>query len=434
MPLSDLACRNAKGKDKPYKLTDGFGMFLLVSTNGSRWWRLKYRFAGKEKQLSLGVYPEVSLVEARRLREDARKLIADGIDPGLMRKDEKAKQAAAYSNTFESVGRAWHKRNLGKWSKDHASRILTRLETDVFPLIGERPVAELKTRDLLVPLRKVEARGTLDSAGRIRQYITGIMRYAVQNDLIDANPAADMAGAIAVQKTKHRPALRLEQIPELLSRIEGYNGRPITTLALRFTLLTFVRSSELRFMRWDEIDFARAVWTIPADREEIEGVKFSHRGAKMREPHIVPLSHQAVEILETLRQLTGNFDLVFAGDHNRGKPMSENTVNAALRRLGYDTTTEVCGHGFRAMACSALLESGLWSSDAIERQMSHKERNGVRAAYTHRAEFIQQRQLMVAWWADWLDAVKHGYIPPHDFAPESSVNNNVVSLGKRKSA
>lgn len=422
MPLSDLACRNAKGKEKPYKLADGFGLFLLVNSNGSRWWRLKYRFAGKEKLLSFGVYPDVTLVDARRQREEARKMLMEGLDPALLRKNEKAKQLAAYANTFEAVARAWHTRNAGKWSPDHARRIMTRLETDVFPFLGERPVAELKTRDLLLPLRKVEERGALDLAGRIRQHISGVMRYAVQSDLIDANPAGDMAGAIAVRKAKHRPALPLEEIPELLKRIDGYPGRAITVLALRFTLLTFVRSSELRFLRWEEIDFERATWTIPADREEIEGVKFSARGAKMREPHIVPLSRQAIATLETLKKLTGRFDLVFAGDHDASKPMSENTVNAALRRLGYDTTTEVCGHGFRAMACSALLESGLWSEDGIERQMSHKERNGVRAAYTHRAEFIQQRQMMMQWWADWLDEVKNRYIPPHDFHQQAGAS------------
>nr|WP_236943613.1 site-specific integrase [Jeongeupia sp. USM3] len=284
---------------------------------------------------------------------------------------------------------------------------------------------------MLAPLRKVEERGALDLASRLRQHIDGIMRYAVQTCLIDTNPARDMTGALAVRKATHRPALALERIPELLQRVENDGGRILTKHALRFTLLTFVRSSELRFMRWDEIDTNRAIWTIPASRTEIEGVKHSHRGAKMREPHMVPLSHQALAVLEAIRPLTGRFDLVFAGDHDASKPMSENTVNQALRRMGFDTKTEVCGHGFRAMACSALLESGLWSEDAIERQMSHKERNGVRAAYTHKAEFLAQRRLMVQWWADWLDANRTQFIPPHDFAGQGG---KVILLRKDKAA
>ena len=208
-------------------------------------------------------------------------------------------------------------------------------------------------------------------------------------------------------------------------------GRQLTKLALRFTLLTFVRSSELRFMRWNEIDTDRGIWTIPASREMIEGVKHSHRGTKMREPHMVPLSRQALNVLDALRTLTSRFDLVFAGDHDASKPISENTVNTALRRMGYDTKTELCGHGFRAMACSALLESGMWSEDAIERQMSHQERNSVRAAYTHKADFLAQRRLIVQWWADWLDSNRERFISPHEFA---EYGNNVVPLNKGKAA
>ncbi|MGN5288336.1 tyrosine-type recombinase/integrase [Aeromonas sp. 11P] len=247
----------------------------------------------------------------------------------------------------------------------------------------------------------------------------------MRTDLIEANPAADLTGALSVRKVQHHPALPLQDIPELVRRLDSYSGRLLTKMAVKFTLLTFVRSSELRFMRWDELDIERAIWTIPASRDPIEGVKHSHRGAKMREPHFVPLSRQALAIIEAIRPLTGRFDLVFAGDHDVSKPMSENTVNSALRRLGYDTKVEVCGHGFRAMACSALLESGQWSADAIERQMSHKERNGVRAAYIHRAEFITQRQQMVQWWADWLDCCKHHYVPPHEF---TGLESNVIHL------
>ena len=212
-----------------------------------------------------------------------------------------------------------------------------------------------------------------------------------------------MAGAVAVAKRVHRPALSFERIHELLGRIECFTGRKLTKLAVKLTLLVFIRSSELRFARWEEIDFKNALWTIPAEREPLKGVKHSHRGSKMRTPHLVPLSRQAVKTLEEIKQISGDYQLIFIGDHHSDRPMSENTVNKALRSMGYDTKTQVCGHGFRAMACSALLESGLWSRDAIERQMSHQERNAVRAAYIHKAEHLEERRLMLQWWADYLD-------------------------------
>ncbi|MNH02709.1 Prophage CP4-57 integrase [compost metagenome] len=252
------------------------------------------------------------------------------------------------------------------------------------------------------------------------------MRMAVQHGHIDTNPAVDLQGATATRKTIHRPALALDRLPELLQRIDSDTGRPLTRLATQLTLLVFIRSSELRFARWPEIDAGRSMWEIPGERQEIEGVKNSHRGSKMSTPHLVPLSHQALATLKQVRQLTGRFDLVFAGDSNHWKPMSENTVNKALRRMGYDTKTEVCGHGFRAMACSALVESGLWSKDAVERQMSHQERNSVRAAYIHKAEYIEERRLMVQWWADYLDANREKHITPYDFARVGEGVSNVV--------
>lgn len=265
--------------------------------------------------------------------------------------------------------------------------------------------------------------GRLEVAARLQQRVTAIMRYAVQSGLIDYNPAQDMAGAVATGKRVHRAALELKRLPEFLQRIDDYKGRPLTKLAVKLTLLVFIRSSELRFARWDEIDFDNAMWTIPAEREAIEGVKHSHRGSKMRTPHLVPLSRQAIEILKQIYQFSGNHELIFIGDHNPRKPMSENTVNNALRVMGYDTKTEVCGHGFRTMACSSLIESGLWSKDAVERQMSHQERNSVRAAYIHKAEHIEERRLMVQWWADYLDANRERDISPFSFA---KLGNEIV--------
>ncbi|MEX6159678.1 tyrosine-type recombinase/integrase [Providencia manganoxydans] len=418
MALTDAKVRAAKPLDKSYKLTDGDGMHLMVHTNGSKYWRLQYRFGGKQKMLALGIYPEISLAEAREKRDTARKLIANGFDPSEKRKEVKEEQQKEF-NTFEKVARDWHATNK-KWSEGHSHRVLKSLEDNIFVAIGKRNIAELKTRDLLEPIKAVEISGRLEVAARLQQRVTAIMRYAVQSGLIDYNPAQDMAGAVATGKRVHRAALELKRLPEFLQRIDDYKGRLLTKLAVKLTLLVFIRSSELRFARWDEIDFENAMWTIPAEREAIEGVKHSHRGSKMRTTHLVPLSRQAIEILKQIYQFSGNHELIFIGDHNPRKPMSENTVNKSLRVMGYDTQVDICGHGFRTMACSSLIESGLWSRDAVERQMSHQERNSVRAAYIHKAEHLDERRLMLQWWADFLDANREQAISPFDYA---KVNN-----------
>ncbi|MCY0361288.1 tyrosine-type recombinase/integrase [Klebsiella pneumoniae] len=413
MALTDIKVRTAKPTDKQYKLTDGGGMHLLVHPNGSKYWRLQYRFAGKQKMLALGVYPEVSLADARARRDEARKLLANSIDPGDKKKNDKVEQEDA--RTFEQLAIEWHATNK-KWSEEHSRRVLKSLEDNLFPAIGKRNIAELKTRDLLAPIKAVEISGRLEVASRLQQRTTAIMRYAVQSGLLDYNPAQEMAGAVASSNRQHRPALELRSIPELLQRIDNYTGRPLTRLAVELTLLVFIRSSELRFARWSEIDFETSMWTIPAEREAIEGIKHSQRGSKMRTPHLVPLSRQALAILKQVHKLSGDRNFVFIGDHDHRKPMSENTVNKALRVMGYDTKVEVCGHGFRTMACSSLIESGLWSRDAVERQMSHMERNSVRAAYIHKAEHLDERKLMLQWWADFLDANREKAVSPFDFA------------------
>lgn len=413
MALNDVQIRTAKPTDKQYKLTDGEGMHLLVHSNGSKYWRLSYRFGGKQKTLALGVYPTTTLAAAREKRAQAKQLLATGTDPGEQKKQEQFEKRNGTS--FEEVARAWHSNNK-KWSESHRARILQNLISDIFPAIGKVNVKDLKTRDLLVPIKAVANSGRLEVASRLQQRVTSIMRYAVQNGLIDYNPAQDIAGTVPTGKTKHRPALDFERIPELLDRIANYKGRPLTQLAVELSLLIFIRSSELRFGRWSEIDFDRAIWTIPAEREAIEGIKFAHRGAKMRTPHLVPLSTQAIYVLRRIYRWTGNHELIFTGDHNPKRAMSENTVNKALRTMGYDTKTEVCGHGFRTMACSALIESGLWSKDAVERQMSHQERNSVRAAYIHKAEHLDERRLMMQWWANFLDTNREKAVSPFDFS------------------
>ncbi|EPA0526332.1 tyrosine-type recombinase/integrase [Escherichia coli] len=413
MALTDIKVRTTKPSDKPFKLTDGQGMHLLINPNGSKYWRLQYRFGGKQKVLALGVYPMVSLGEARRKRDEAKKLVSDGIDPSEKKKADKIEQSEAL--TFEAVARDWHTACKRKWSDSHSERVLKSMEDGLFTAIGKRKISELNTRDLIAPIKAVEASGRLEVAARLQQRTTAIMRYAVQNGLIDYNPAQDMSGAITVAKRTHRPALPFDRFSELLERIESFKGRKLTKLAVKLTLLIFIRSSELRFARWSEIDFENAMWTIPGEREPLPGVKHSHRGSKMKTPHLVPLSRQALELLKAIRVISGECDLVFIGDHDFRKPMSENTVNKALRSMGYDTTVDVCGHGFRAMACSALIESGKWSRDAVERQMSHQERNSVRAAYIHKAEHLDERRLMLQWWADYLDETTERRIAPFDF-------------------
>ncbi|MFW7862999.1 tyrosine-type recombinase/integrase [Klebsiella pneumoniae] len=421
MSLTDIKAKNAKPLEKEYKLTDGFGMFLRVTPKGSKYWQMAYRFEGKQKLFSIGVYPAVSLSDARQRRDEARRLLAQGIDPNAKKQAEVKELKAKRDNTrsFRTVAKAWFSTKT-KWSDYYGDAVWKRLETYVFPVIGDKDVAELDTGDLLVPVKKVEALGYLEVAMRIQQYITAILRHAVQQKLIRHNPAYDMEGAVQKPQTEHRPALELEEIPQLLNKIAEYKGRRLTILAIQLNLMIFIRSSELRFARWSEIDFKSKLWVIPEQREAIENVKHSTRGAKMKRKHFVPLCKQAMKILKEIRQLTyeeGQDDgLIFTGCYDSFKPMSENTINKALRNMGYDTKQDICGHGFRTLACSALIESGLWSEDAVELQMSHKESNSVRAAYTHKAKHLEQRRLMLQWWADFLDANSNGMVRPFEFA------------------
>lgn len=415
MALTDMAARNAKcPADKKFiKIYDADKLYLFVFSTGSKRWRFLYHFNGKPQTYLIGPYPEISLAEARLKRDEAKKQLANGIDPSQGKREQK--KGMANIRTFETVAREWHKSNR-KWDPAHAKRVLTSLETHLFPTLGKCDIAKLNTRDLLAPVKIVEARDNIDTAGRLQSRITNIMRFAVQNAYISYNPALDMKGAISAQKTEHRPALPFNSVTALLEKINSYHGQPLTILAIKLALLIFIRSSELRFARWPEIDFKRSLWTIPEKREEIPGVRFSTRGAKMGTPHLVPLCKQAVEILEQISEISGEFELVFTGDHNPHKPMSENTINKALRKMGFDTKTDVCGHGFRTMACSAMIESGLWSKDAVERQMSHQERSNVRAAYIYLAEHLEERKQMMQWWADYLDANREGYVTPYEFA------------------
>ncbi|HCN0017084.1 TPA: tyrosine-type recombinase/integrase [Escherichia coli] len=411
MSLTDAKIRTLKPSDKPFKVSDSHGLYLRVKPGGSRHWYLKYRISGKESRIALGAYPTISLSDARQQREGIRKMLALNINPVQQRAAVRGSRTP--EKVFKNVALAWHKSNR-KWSQNTADRLLASLNNHIFPVIGNLPVSELKPRHFIDLQKGIEEKGLLEVASRTRQHLSNIIRHAVHQELIDTNPAANLGGVTTPPVRRHYPALPLERLPELLERIGAYHqGRELTRHAVLLMLHVFIRSSELRFARWSEIDFTNRVWTIPATREPIIGVHYSGRGAKMRMPHIVPLSEQSIAILKQIKDITGNNELIFPGDHNPYKPMCENTVNKALRVMGYDTKKDICGHGFRAMACSALMESGLWAKDAVERQMSHQERNTVRMAYIHKAEHLEARKAMMQWWSDYLEACRESYAPPY---------------------
>ncbi|AWA00611.1 MULTISPECIES: tyrosine-type recombinase/integrase [Enterobacteriaceae] len=418
MSLNDTKIRSLKPSEKSFKVSDSHGLYLLVKPGGSRHWYLKYRINGKESRIALGAYPAVSLSDARQQREGIRKMLALNINPAKQRAAERG--ACPTEKVFKTVALAWHKSNK-KWSQNTADRLLASLNNHVFPVIGHLSVTELKPRHFINLLKEIEEKGLLEVASRTRQHLCNIMRHAVHQGFIDSNPAANLNGVTAPPVKHHYPALPLERLPELLGRIDGYQqGRELTRQAVLLTLHLFIRSSELRFARWSEFDFRNCIWTIPATREALPGVRYSGRGAKMRTPHIVPLSRQAIVILKQVEEISGHLELVFPGDHNPYRPMCENTVNKALRLMGYDTKMDICGHGFRAMACSALMESGLWSKDAVERQMSHQERNSVRIAYIHKAEHLEARKAMMQWWSDYLYTCRGNYVPPYIYSKNIS--------------
>lgn len=391
MPLTDTAIRNAKPGVKPVKLSDEKGLFLLVTPSGGRWWRQKYRFAGKEKLLSFGIYPDIGLKEARQRRDDARKLLAAGVDPSEHRKAYKASRSSSAVNSFEVVAREWFGKYAPTWAATHGDKIIRRLERDIFPWLGARPIADVTAPELLTVLRRVEGRGAIETAHRAMQNCGQIFRYAIATGRAERDPSADLRGALSPVKPTHHPSItEPKAIGELLRAIEGYNGSLVTKCALKLAPLVFVRPGELRKAEWSEFNLESAEWRIPAAR------------MKMREQHIVPLSKQAVAVLRELNPLTGQGRYVFPGARTNGRPMSENAINAALRRLGY-SGNEMTGHGFRSIASTLLNEQG-WHRDAIERQLAHAERNAVRAAYNY-AEHLQERRKMMQAWSDYLSGL-----------------------------
>ena len=395
MPLTDTAIRTTKPADKPIKLFDERGLLLLVAPSGGKWWRFRYRFDGKHKSLSMGVYPDVSLAKARERRDEARKLLADGIDPSKNRKAQKAARADRNANSFEVVAREWFAKFKPNWVEAHSDKVIRRLERDVFPWIGGDPIAEVRAPDLLACLRRVESRGTVETAHRALQSCGQIFRYAVATGRAERDPSGDLRGALSTVKGTHLASIiEPTAVGGLLRACDDYQGSFVTKCALRLAPLVFVRPGELRKAEWMEIDLERAEWNIPAER------------MKMREPHLVPLSTQAVAILRELQALTGGRRYVFPGARTNGRPMSDNAVLAALRRMGF-AKDEMSGHGFRAMARTILDEVLGVRPDFIEHQLAHAVRDPNGRAYNRTAHLTERRKMMQQW-ADYLDKLKSG--------------------------
>jgi integrase len=391
VPLSDTTIRTAKPKDKLYRLTDANGLCLEVTPTGSKLWRYRYRFNGSAKMLALGPYPAVTLLKARQLRDAARQLLVEGSDPGQHKKTAKQAQKAD-GLTFETLAREWFAYNAPRWADSTTYKAKLYLENDLIPGIGSRPLESITRPDLVELVRKVEARGTLNAAGKIRQWLHQIFRYGLAKGVVDANPATDLSVVAAPPKAaRHHPHITFAELPELLAKSEAANIHSLTRHAIRLLALTAVRPGELRQAPWAEFDLERATWTIPAER------------MKARRPHIVPLPRQAVAILRLLQEITGRYALVFAGA-NPDRPMSENTVNKALRMMGYEG--KQTGHGFRHLLSTELNGRG-YNKDWIERQLAHGDSDEIRGTYNH-AAYVEQRRTMMQAWADSIDALCAG--------------------------
>jgi len=391
MALTNLACKNAKCGNKPKKLSDSGGLYLYLSTSGAKLWRFKYRYMGKEKTLSLGQYPKLSLIDARKRREEAKEQLAQNIDPSLLKQQKKQLAMISQENTFEAVARAWIDHMKDSWGPTTAKDRLRRLEYDMFPYIGKTAIKDIKPQLLLATLRKVEARGAHEVARRLLQICGQVFRYAIIHDLVERNVAADLKGALKPQRVNHYAAIESQELPQLLQALERNDARLYhqTRLAIKFLLLTFVRTSELIKAQWPEIDFEHKEWRIPAER------------MKMRRPHIVPLSRQSIEILEELKKANSRSLWIFPSMTFPRQHMSNNTILLALKRMGY--AGRMTGHGFRALAMTTLKERLEYQHDIVDRQLAHAPRSKINAAYD-RAQYLPQRRKMMQDWADYLDA------------------------------
>ncbi|EBI5827819.1 DUF4102 domain-containing protein [Salmonella enterica] len=392
MKLNARQVETAKPKDKPYKMADGGGLYLLVKTNGSRYWRLKYRIDGKEKLLALGVYPDVSLADARAKRDEARKGIAGGIDPLEAKKEQKVEREAQVKNTFQEIALEWHNMKVKKWSAGYASDILEAFNKDVFPFIGQRPIADIKPLELLNVLKKMEDRGATEKAKKVRQRCGEVFRYAIVTGRAEYNPAPELTSAMQGHESTHYPFLTTEELPAFFKALAGYSGSELMVLAARLLIITGLRTGELRGALWSEIDTNKALWEISAER------------MKMRRPHIIPLSIQALAIIEQIRAMTGQFPLLFPGRNDPSKTMSEASINQVFKRIGY--TGRVTGHGFRHTMSTVLHEQG-YNTAWIETQLAHVDKNAIRGTYNH-AQYLDGRREMLQWYADYMASLEKG--------------------------
>ncbi len=393
MALTDTTIRNTKAREKPFKLADEKGLFLHITPTGAKRWRIKYRIDGKEKLLSCGVYPDTTLAKAREKRDAIRKLLAEGIDPGENRKAIKASKTSDAANSFEVITREWYTRNAPTWAPSHGEKIIRRFERDIFPWLGSQPITNITAPDLLKALRRIEERGAVETAHRVHQNCSQVFRYAIATGRAERDPAPDLRGAIPPVKTTHRAAItNPEEVGQLLRAIDDYQGSFVTKCALKLAPLVFVRPGELRSAEWSEINLEKAEWNIPAER------------MKMREPLLVPLSTQTIAILQEIYALTGNGRYVFPGARTNSRPMSNNAILAALRRMGF-AKEKMSGHGFRAMACTILDEEMGVRVEYIEHQLGHAVKDPNGRAYNRTAHLAERRKMMQQW-ADYLDQLK----------------------------
>lgn len=389
MKLNARQVDAAKPREKAYKLADGAGLYLEVVPSGSRYWRMKYRFNGKEKRMAFGVYPAVSLAQARALRDEAKKKLAEGIDPSFAKKEEKLVRDVQLNNTFQAVALEWHGTKVSRWSEGYASDIIEAFNKDIFPYIGQQPVNEIKPLVLLNALRRMESRGATEKAKKVRQRCSEVFRYAIVTGRAEYNPAADLTSAMSGHESKHYPFLTVEELPDFFKALSSYTGSPLVVLAARLLILTGVRTGELRGAFWSEFDLEKAVWEIPAER------------MKMKRPHLVPLSTQALEIVQQLKVMSGQYPLVFPGRNDPRKTMSEASINQVFKRIGY--TGKVTGHGFRHTMSTILHEEG-FNTAWIETQLAHVDKNAIRGTYNH-AQYLEGRREMMQWYADYIDKV-----------------------------
>lgn len=388
MKLNARQVDTAKPREKAYRLADGAGLYPEVVPSGSRYWRMKYRFNGKEKRLDFGVYPAVSLAQARALRDEAKKKLAEGIDPSFAKKEEKLVRDVRLHNTFQAVALEWHGTKVSRWSEGYASDIIEAFNKDIFPYIGQQPVNEIKPLVLLNVLRRMESRGATEKAKKVRQRCSEVFRYAIVTGRAEYNPAADLTSAMSGHESKHYPFLTVEELPDFFKALSGYTGSPLIVLAARLLILTGVRTGELRGAFWSEFDLEKAVWEIPAER------------MKMKRPHLVPLSTQALEIVQQLKVMSGQYPLVFPGRNDPRKTMSEASINQVFKRIGY--TGKVTGHGFRHTMSTILHEEG-FNTAWIETQLAHVDKNAIRGTYNH-ALYLEGRKEMMQWYGDYVDS------------------------------